>query len=61
MKIKDRETGAFIGRAELWLEGRHDVELLRELIEAYDRHEMDAHQTLVVPVPIPGDVKRQHD
>ena len=59
MKIKDRETGTFIERADLWLEGRHDVELLRKVIEAYDRHDMD--QTIVVPIPMPGDLKRQHD
>ena len=59
MKIKDRETGTFIERAELWLEGRHDVELLRKVIEAYDRNDMD--QTIMVPIPIPGDPKRQHD
>lgn len=59
MKNKDRETGTFIEHAELWLEGRHDGELLRKVTEAYDRHDMD--QTIIVPIPIPGDPKRQHD
>lgn len=58
MKIKDRETGAFVVRAELWLEGRHDVEQLRELLGAYDRHFGDADKAIVVPIPIPGDVER---
>ena len=58
MKIKDRETGTFLGRAELWLEGRHDIELLRRVIEAYDRNDMD--QTIMVPIPIPGDLESRH-
>jgi hypothetical protein len=58
MKIKDRGTSAFVGPAELWLEGRHDVELLRELVAAYDRHFADVDKAIVVPIPILGVIQR---
>jgi hypothetical protein len=59
MKIKDGETGTVFARAELWLEGRYDVELLRELLSAYDRQYGGTDQAIIVPIPIPGDLERQ--
>jgi hypothetical protein len=55
MKVKNRDSGVLIPRAELMLEGRHDVEKLRRVLELYSQHAEDEKGPLVIPIPFPGD------
>jgi hypothetical protein len=55
MKFKDSDTGAFIERAELHLEGSEDLEKLQRAIDTYKRHVRDQEGTFVIALPLPSD------
>jgi len=56
MKIKNRDSGADVPRAELILEGRQDVERLRRALDSYSRFVTDDEAAFTIPIPVPGDV-----
>lgn len=56
MKIKNRDSGADVPRAELILEGRQDVERLRRALDSYSRFVTDDEAAFAIPIPVPGDV-----
>jgi hypothetical protein len=55
MKIKDKQSGTFLERAELHLDGRDDVENLKRALETHSRHATDEAATFVIPIPLPSE------
>ena len=56
VRVRNRDSGVDLPRAELILEGRRDVESLRKALDAYGRFVTDDTAQFVIPIPIPGDV-----
>ena len=59
MKVKDRDRDVLVSRAELILEGHHEVDKLRRVLELYGERDRDETSLLVIPIPFPGDVPKQ--
>jgi hypothetical protein len=52
MKLKDKDNGDLVSRAELILEGKHDVALLRRALAVYDAHVTDETADYVILLPL---------